>query len=171
MFLLYWFSAGFKQYCQRSLQPFSIWKYFSIAQPILSHEVNTYIVGRCHTYVIPAEPDLEHGCNVKQCPPRCQWSHYTVECFFHILFHKEKKTAKLTKLFSVKQLIHEDLVCNLQTCKNELVFPFFPVRRITTTVACNMDLTKYPMDKQTCTLQLESCKDFHFYFFGVVRTP
>ncbi|KAG1963054.1 gamma-aminobutyric acid receptor subunit pi [Pimephales promelas] len=28
--------------------------------------------------------------------------------------------------------------------------------RITTTVACNMDLTKYPMDKQTCTLQLES---------------
>ncbi len=22
-----------------------------------------------------------------------------------------------------------------------------------------MDLTKYPMDKQTCTLQLESCKD------------
>ncbi|XP_008428648.1 gamma-aminobutyric acid receptor subunit pi-like [Poecilia reticulata] len=31
--------------------------------------------------------------------------------------------------------------------------------RITTTVACNMDLTKYPMDKQTCTLQLESCKD------------
>ncbi|KFP77467.1 Gamma-aminobutyric acid receptor subunit pi, partial [Acanthisitta chloris] len=28
--------------------------------------------------------------------------------------------------------------------------------RITTTVSCNMDLTKYPMDKQTCTLQLES---------------
>uniref|UniRef100_H3B4F2 Gamma-aminobutyric acid receptor subunit pi n=1 Tax=Latimeria chalumnae TaxID=7897 RepID=H3B4F2_LATCH len=28
--------------------------------------------------------------------------------------------------------------------------------RITTTVACNMDLTKYPMDKQLCTLQLES---------------
>ncbi|XP_073671468.1 gamma-aminobutyric acid type A receptor subunit zeta isoform X1 [Paramisgurnus dabryanus] len=28
--------------------------------------------------------------------------------------------------------------------------------RITTTVACNMDLTKYPMDRQTCTLQLES---------------
>ncbi|XP_069596393.1 gamma-aminobutyric acid receptor subunit pi-like isoform X2 [Ranitomeya imitator] len=28
--------------------------------------------------------------------------------------------------------------------------------RITTTVACNMDLTKYPMDKQTCKLQLES---------------
>ncbi|XP_063302263.1 gamma-aminobutyric acid receptor subunit pi [Pelobates fuscus] len=28
--------------------------------------------------------------------------------------------------------------------------------RITTTVACNMDLAKYPMDKQTCTLQIES---------------
>lgn len=35
---------------------------------------------------------------------------------------------------------------------------FVCVRRITTTVACNMDLTKYPMDKQTCTLQLESCE-------------
>ncbi|NXU17055.1 GBRP protein, partial [Pardalotus punctatus] len=30
--------------------------------------------------------------------------------------------------------------------------------RITTTVACNMDLSKYPMDTQTCRLQLESCK-------------
>ncbi|XP_037655265.1 gamma-aminobutyric acid receptor subunit pi isoform X1 [Choloepus didactylus] len=28
--------------------------------------------------------------------------------------------------------------------------------RITTTVACNMDLSKYPMDTQTCKLQLES---------------
>ncbi|XP_063786115.1 gamma-aminobutyric acid receptor subunit pi-like [Pseudophryne corroboree] len=28
--------------------------------------------------------------------------------------------------------------------------------RITTTVACNMDLTKYPMDRQTCKLQFES---------------
>ncbi|XP_073690624.1 gamma-aminobutyric acid receptor subunit pi-like [Garra rufa] len=35
--------------------------------------------------------------------------------------------------------------------------------RITTTVACNMDLTKYPMDKQTCTLQLESCKKTHAF--------
>ncbi|KAF4090487.1 hypothetical protein AMELA_G00052810 [Ameiurus melas] len=40
--------------------------------------------------------------------------------------------------------------------------------RITTTVACNMDLTKYPMDKQTCTLQLESwgynVNDVMFYW-------
>lgn len=40
--------------------------------------------------------------------------------------------------------------------KKKTILFFF---RITTTVACNMDLTKYPMDKQTCTLQLESCKD------------
>lgn len=32
---------------------------------------------------------------------------------------------------------------------------------ITATIACNMDLTKYPMDRQECTLQLESCKCFH----------
>uniref|UniRef100_A0A8C3SRD2 Gamma-aminobutyric acid receptor subunit pi n=1 Tax=Chelydra serpentina TaxID=8475 RepID=A0A8C3SRD2_CHESE len=40
--------------------------------------------------------------------------------------------------------------------------------RITTTVACSMDLTKYPMDKQTCTLQLESwgynINDVQFYW-------
>uniref|UniRef100_A0A673LEG3 Gamma-aminobutyric acid receptor subunit pi n=1 Tax=Sinocyclocheilus rhinocerous TaxID=307959 RepID=A0A673LEG3_9TELE len=40
--------------------------------------------------------------------------------------------------------------------------------RITTTVACSMDLTKYPMDRQTCTLQLESwgynVKDVVFYW-------
>ncbi|XP_028845299.1 gamma-aminobutyric acid type A receptor subunit zeta [Denticeps clupeoides] len=40
--------------------------------------------------------------------------------------------------------------------------------RITTTVACRMDLTKYPMDRQTCTLQLESwgynVKDVVFYW-------
>ncbi|XP_072280333.1 gamma-aminobutyric acid receptor subunit pi isoform X2 [Pyxicephalus adspersus] len=40
--------------------------------------------------------------------------------------------------------------------------------RITTTVACSMDLTKYPMDKQTCTLQLESwgynINDVMFYW-------
>ncbi|KAI5085962.1 gamma-aminobutyric acid (GABA) A receptor, pi precursor, partial [Silurus meridionalis] len=35
--------------------------------------------------------------------------------------------------------------------------------RITTTVACSMDLTKYPMDKQTCTLQLESCKSYMLF--------
>uniref|UniRef100_A0A671PS80 Gamma-aminobutyric acid receptor subunit pi n=1 Tax=Sinocyclocheilus anshuiensis TaxID=1608454 RepID=A0A671PS80_9TELE len=40
--------------------------------------------------------------------------------------------------------------------------------RITATVACNMDLTKYPMDRQDCTLQLESwgynLQDVVFYW-------
>ncbi|RXN22104.1 gamma-aminobutyric acid receptor subunit pi-like protein [Labeo rohita] len=40
--------------------------------------------------------------------------------------------------------------------------------RITATIACNMDLTKYPMDKQECTLQLESwgynLQDVVFYW-------
>lgn len=32
------------------------------------------------------------------------------------------------------------------------------VSRITSTVACDMDLTKYPMDEQECMLDLESCE-------------
>ncbi|XP_064829291.1 LOW QUALITY PROTEIN: gamma-aminobutyric acid receptor subunit pi-like [Oncorhynchus masou masou] len=40
--------------------------------------------------------------------------------------------------------------------------------RITATIACNMDLTKYPMDRQVCTLQLESwgynLQDVIFYW-------
>nr|XP_055034921.1 gamma-aminobutyric acid receptor subunit pi [Misgurnus anguillicaudatus] len=40
--------------------------------------------------------------------------------------------------------------------------------RITATIACNMDLTKYPMDRQECTLQLESwgynIQDVVFYW-------
>ncbi|XP_064423001.1 gamma-aminobutyric acid receptor subunit pi, partial [Latimeria chalumnae] len=40
--------------------------------------------------------------------------------------------------------------------------------RITATIACNMDLTKYPMDRQVCTLQLESwgynIQDVMFYW-------
>ncbi|XP_018611885.2 gamma-aminobutyric acid receptor subunit pi [Scleropages formosus] len=40
--------------------------------------------------------------------------------------------------------------------------------RITATIACNMDLTKYPMDRQVCSLQLESwgynVQDVVFYW-------
>lgn len=32
-----------------------------------------------------------------------------------------------------------------------------------------MDLTKYPMDKQTCTLQLESCEKLNPCYFYTVR--
>lgn len=35
---------------------------------------------------------------------------------------------------------------------------FFFVGRVTSTVACDMDLTKYPMDEQECMLDLESCE-------------
>lgn len=42
--------------------------------------------------------------------------------------------------------------------------------RVTTTVACSMDLTKYPMDKQTCTLQLESCKTLILIIFIQLET-
>lgn len=54
----------------------------------------------------------------------------------------------------------------------------FSSYRITTTVACNMDLSKYPMDTQTCRLQLESCKynilektDFKFLYSYVTTSP
>lgn len=38
------------------------------------------------------------------------------------------------------------------------LFPFLP--RITTTAACMMDLRRYPLDEQNCTLEIESCKYF-----------
>ncbi|GLD73103.1 gamma-aminobutyric acid receptor subunit beta-2-like protein [Lates japonicus] len=31
-------------------------------------------------------------------------------------------------------------------------------RKITTTAACMMDLRRYPLDEQNCTLEIESCK-------------
>ena len=42
--------------------------------------------------------------------------------------------------------------------------------RITTTAACMMDLRRYPLDEQNCTLEIESCKSFfffidHFHYF------
>lgn len=41
----------------------------------------------------------------------------------------------------------------------------FHPARITSTVACDMDLTKYPMDEQECMLDLESCK-LHIHCFS-----
>lgn len=35
--------------------------------------------------------------------------------------------------------------------------PFFAFR-ITTTAACMMDLRRYPLDEQNCTLEIESCE-------------
>lgn len=42
--------------------------------------------------------------------------------------------------------------------------------RITSTVACDMDLTKYPMDEQECMLDLESCEPrFLLHSFQVLK--
>lgn len=44
--------------------------------------------------------------------------------------------------------------------------PFFLSLRITTTAACMMDLRRYPLDEQNCTLEIESCKwQVCFYVF------
>lgn len=47
---------------------------------------------------------------------------------------------------------------NILQLKKFLTLSNICVYSITATIACNMDLTKYPMDRQVCTLQLESCE-------------
>ena len=37
--------------------------------------------------------------------------------------------------------------------------------RFTTTLACMMDLHYYPLDSQNCTVEIESCKLFFFFFY------
>lgn len=49
------------------------------------------------------------------------------------------------------------------TCVRAHVF-FIPLTvvvsldRVTVTAACNMDFSRFPLDSQTCTLELESCE-------------
>ena len=38
--------------------------------------------------------------------------------------------------------------------------------RFTTTLACMMDLHHYPLDSQHCTVEIESCKLWFYYFFS-----
>ena len=38
--------------------------------------------------------------------------------------------------------------------------------RFTTTLACMMDLHYYPLDSQNCTVEIESCKLWFYYFFS-----
>lgn len=46
--------------------------------------------------------------------------------------------------------------------RDEFDFPSFSVflGRLTTTAACSLDLQKFPMDKQSCKLEVESCAYF-----------
>jgi hypothetical protein len=51
-------------------------------------------------------------------------------------------------------------------------FLFVFLGRLTTTAACSFDLHKFPMDKQACKLEVESCTYFScgpffslFFFF------
>lgn len=48
-------------------------------------------------------------------------------------------------------------LCTGFLLKNSFVFASF-AHRITTTAACMMDLRRYPLDEQNCTLEIESCK-------------
>lgn len=75
------------------------------------------------------------------------WSHTVIinslSLFLHLI-RKEKKT-----LFVFVSAFNEQcLFCVL------VLYPY----RITTTAACMMDLRRYPLDEQNCTLEIESCK-------------
>lgn len=39
-----------------------------------------------------------------------------------------------------------------------LLFYYLFEHRVTVTAACNMDFSRFPLDSQTCTLELESCE-------------
>ena len=41
--------------------------------------------------------------------------------------------------------------------------------RFTTTLACMMDLHYYPLDRQNCTVEIESCKCLSFFLLEAVR--
>ena len=44
---------------------------------------------------------------------------------------------------------------------NNVTFHVFLIPRVTVTAACNMDFSRFPLDSQTCTLELESCELFN----------
>lgn len=56
----------------------------------------------------------------------------------------------LVKCFQIEIM----LLLNANT--NGILSLFF--FRITTTAACMMDLRRYPLDEQNCTLEIESCE-------------
>lgn len=56
------------------------------------------------------------------------------------------------------RIIHKMIcLCLYDIIESPVLFVSF-LRRITTTAACMMDLRRYPLDEQNCTLEIESCK-------------
>lgn len=53
-------------------------------------------------------------------------------------------------------------------CISHPICPFSVCFRITTTAACMMDLRRYPLDEQNCTLEIESCVYLYFFFIHFV---
>lgn len=51
-------------------------------------------------------------------------------------------------------LKHKEQMCKVPMSDRSALF----VHRITTTAACMMDLRRYPLDEQNCTLEIESCE-------------
>lgn len=67
----------------------------------------------------------------------------------------------ITILYLNKQKSHYRKFCLFKQvkCGFKSLFFFSPSPyRITTTAACMMDLRRYPLDEQNCTLEIESCK-------------
>lgn len=65
-----------------------------------------------------------------------------------------------TILYLNKQKANYRKFCHLKQIKCGFKSHFFlpSSYRITTTAACMMDLRRYPLDEQNCTLEIESCK-------------
>lgn len=75
------------------------------------------------------------------------------DCMPGILVH--------TILYLNKQKTHYRKSCHLKQVKCGFKSHYFfspSSYRITTTAACMMDLRRYPLDEQNCTLEIESCK-------------
>lgn len=53
-------------------------------------------------------------------------------------------------------------------CISHPICPYSVCFRITTTAACMMDLRRYPLDEQNCTLEIESCVYLYFFFIHFV---
>lgn len=67
-----------------------------------------------------------------------------------LLTYTDKK-GEITVVLLLKTI--NTVSCQILPQSLCLIFP-----RITTTAACMMDLRRYPLDEQNCTLEIESCE-------------